>query len=50
MKTGNTALKNHYLSSILPFPNSPKQKQFTKTKEFYKPEKFIWNNPHRASK
>lgn len=44
-------LKTHYLSSILPFaPNIQQPEQITKTKDFYKPEQFIWNNPHRTSK
>ena len=50
-KTNSSALKTHYLSSILPFnPLITQQEQITKTKDFYKPEECIWNNPHRTSK
>lgn len=45
----DSAIQNHYLESILPHPSYPEPKQFLKSKDFYKPEKFIWNNPHRAS-
>ena len=47
-KLSTSALEKHYLESILPHP-FPQQQQILKTKEFYKPEEFIWNNPHRAS-
>ena len=44
-----SAVKQHYLSSIVPFNTSGnKQEQITKSKDFYKPEEPIWNNPHRT--
>lgn len=47
----SSPLKTYYLSSILPFdPTIARPKQIPKTKDFYKPEQFIWNNPHRTSK
>lgn len=44
-----SAIQNYYIESVLPHPTHPQPKQFLKTKEFYKPELPIWNNPHRAS-
>lgn len=44
------ALRDHFLSSLLPYFNKIEQKEISKSKEFYKPEEFIWNNPHRTSK
>lgn len=44
-----SAVQNHYLEAILPHPPFPEPRQFLKNREFYKPERFIWNNPHRAS-
>ena len=36
--TKESAMKTHYLSSILPFnPTLPFEEQITKTKDFYKP-------------
>ena len=50
-QTNQSAIKTHYLSSILPFnPLITEPEHLTKTKDFYKPEQFIWNNPHRTSK
>lgn len=46
----NDSIRNHYLSSILPFQTLPHLKQFVKSREFYKPGECIWNNPHRTSK
>lgn len=47
-KSETSALRNHYLSSVLPFSDN-EPPQITKTKDFFQPDKFIWNNPHRTS-
>jgi|JI6StandDraft_1071083.scaffolds.fasta_scaffold19037_6 hypothetical protein len=44
-----SAIDRHYLESVLPHPTFPVQRPIPKTKDFFKPEQFIWNNPHRAS-
>lgn len=50
MKYGSeSAIEKHYLESILPHPTYPVQSQIPKTKDFYQPDQFIWNNPHRVS-
>ena len=49
-KPENSALRNHFLASILPKGQIEPPKQFLKNREFYKPEQFIWNNPHRTSR
>lgn len=42
------AMKTYFLSSAIPY--SPSMTHTLKNKEFYKPDQFIWNNPHRTSK
>ena len=44
-----SAIAKHYLAAVLPHPLHPVPKQILKTNQFYQPEKFIWNNPHRSS-
>lgn len=43
-------MESHYIESLLPFENVKRVKQIPKTKDFYKPEGFIWSNAHRTSK
>lgn len=50
MNLTSSALRDHFLSSIIPYEQVKKPTQIKKNSKFYKPEQFIWNNPHRTSK